>query len=127
MKKPNNEYLPGTCNLGEDEVQRRFRNGVIGLVAFVALALMIWYFDLSRTIRLSAMIPLFYSVSGFIQAHQRFCYVYGWKGIASLTGLRQWISVKDDTSRQLDRQKTIRLVGIIFLLSLLLTLLYYFI
>lgn len=121
------EYKPGSCNLGTEEIRRRYRIGLTGLIGFLIWCALIWHFDLPRGFRLAAFIPLFYSVSGFIQATQRFCYIYGWKGVASVKGLRQWTRVEDDASRHKDRQKTIRLVGIIFLISSLLTALYYWI
>ena len=81
--------------------------------------------DLSKSYRLLVFPPVFAALSGFIQAQQRFCYRYGWKGVFSFSGQRQFESIKDADMRRRDRRMAVKLIGIITLCSLLLTMTYY--
>jgi hypothetical protein len=117
-------YLPGTCNLGKQEINRRFRIGYIGLGLMIALILSIEIFHLPSFIKIFLFIPAFYSVSGFIQAFNKFCYIYGLKGIASLTGRKKFQNVTDETYAKADRKKAFTIITITTLSSIFLTIMY---
>jgi hypothetical protein len=70
--------------------------------------------------------PTFYALSGFLQARQKFCYVYGYKGVFSMTGRRNYSRVKDDQYLQKDRSMAIQIVSRVTVVSSIITLLYYF-
>jgi hypothetical protein len=125
--KPNNEeysYIPGTCNLGAVEISRRKRIGWMGLIAAITCIAIIEYLNLSQGYRWIVFAPIYYSLSGFIQARHRFCYVYGWKGIFSIKGRKQFGRSSESVHQRADRNKAIRLMTIIIALSLGLTFLY---
>lgn len=120
-------YIAGVCNLGKDEIQKRYRMGWTGLAVLVILVLIIQFLQPGRGFRLLIIIPLYYTLSGFIQARHRFCFVYGYLGVYSLLALRDVHRVADAEDRRKDRVKALRIVGAITFASLLLTLAYYFI
>ncbi len=122
---PISDYLPGQCNIGEDEILRRIRMGYMGLGISLLLAALFLMFQPARELRLLLFIPLFYTFSGFLQARKRFCYVFGWKGVFSLHGLNTIQKVKQDDARRQDRIQAFRLVIQIFVLSALLALAFY--
>jgi len=119
-------YVPGSCNIGQDEIRRRYRIGFIGLALMIAYILVFKFSDFPKLIKLGLFIPAFYSVSGFVQAFHKFCYVYGWKGVASLTSRRHLIQVDDKTATRKDLHNAIIIVLEVILASLMITLLYYF-
>jgi hypothetical protein len=83
------------------------------------------WFDISKSYRLLVFPAIFVALSGFIQAHQRFCYRYGWKGVFSFSGQRQFESIEDAAMRRRDRRMALKLIGIITFGSSVLTLAYY--
>ena len=120
------EYQPGTCNLGVEEVRRRYRNGFIGLFLMIGYILFVKWMDLPDSYKLGLFIPSFYSVSGFLQAVKKFCYVYGWKGLSSLSGMRKFQIVKDKDFLKQDQRTALMIVFIVTLASIFLTAIYYF-
>lgn len=117
-------YVPGNCNIGKEEITRRYRNGYLGI--FVALAIMI-IIHLTEDYQLKwiVLIPVFYGLSGFIQARMHFCYAYGLSKIFSVSGKQQFSRVKDEDAIQKDRRTSWRIILMAFVGSLLFTLIYY--
>ncbi|MFZ1676279.1 MAG: hypothetical protein WAT91_03345 [Saprospiraceae bacterium] len=117
-------YKPGTCNLGKQEIDRRFRIGFIGLGLMIILIISIEFFRLPSFYKIFLFLPAFYSVSGFVQAFNKFCYIYGLKGIASLTGRKKFQDVSDEAFAKADHKKAFFIITITTLSSAALTILY---
>ncbi|MEP6793054.1 MAG: hypothetical protein ABJB16_01920 [Saprospiraceae bacterium] len=117
-------YQPGTCNLGKQEINRRFRIGFIGLGLMIILMLSITFFHLATIYKIFLFIPAFYSVSGFVQAFNKFCYIYGLKGVTSLTGRKKFEHVSDEIFFKADRKKAFAIITITALSSAAMTILY---
>ena len=81
-------------------------------------------FHLPQLWKLVLFAPAVYALSGFLQARQKFCFLFGFFGVFSLTGKRS--RVFDVHQLQKDRAKALLLVTQVFFGSLLITLLYYF-
>ncbi len=118
-------YIPGTCNLGVDEVEKRRRNIKIGLLATILGIICIQYFNLSREWRLMVFIPLFYSAICFFQARQKFCVVYGVLGIFNFGKLGNYKKVIDDEYKKQDKKRALQILFISFSSSLIATAVYY--
>lgn len=67
---------------------------------------------------------VFYAFSGYLQARQRFCYVYGFKGVFSVKGRKVFSRVKEDEFIRKDRRRVAILLTQITFGSLLITLAY---
>ncbi len=120
-----NTYSPGSCNIGPEEVKRRYRIGFTGLALMAVYVLCVEWLDLQRIVKLGLFFPAFYAVSGFLQAVRRFCFVYGWKGVASLGGRRKFKHVTDEVYLRQDRNMAITFVVIVTLGSVILTVVYF--
>jgi hypothetical protein len=118
-------YVPGNCNIGPAEIKRRYRIGYLGLFLMTVFIVVAEVFHIPHMMKLFLFAPTFYALSGFFQAWQKFCFVYGWKGVFSIIGNRKYSKVTDENRLQ-DRSMAIRLVTRITLGSSLITLLYYF-
>ena len=116
-------YVPGNCNIGPAEIKRRYRIGYLGLFLMVVFIILAEVFQIPQLMKLFLFAPTFYALSGFLQARQRFCFLFGLVGIFSLTGKRS--RVNNQEQKQKDRQKAIWLILQIFIGSLVITLLYY--
>ncbi len=126
MDQPTSEvYKPGSCNIGPAEIRRRYRIGFFGTGVTILLALMIIILDLPGYTRWFLFAPIFYGVSGFIQAQHKFCYIYGFKGVFSLAGRKKFSRSKEEADIIKDRQTARKLLLIITVISVILTLLLY--
>jgi hypothetical protein len=117
-------YIPGVCNIGPGEVNKRLRIGYIGLALMIIFIISAGFFDFPPVWKLALFAPTVYAISGFLQARQKFCFMYGFFGLFGFAGKRS--RVKDDAQAQLDKSKALKLIGQIFFISTAITLLYYF-
>lgn len=117
-------YISGQCNIGPAEISRRMRMGYSGLAMMIVFIVIAEAVPLPQVWKFALFVPSAFALSGFLQARQRFCFLFGFFGIFSITGKRSKIENVDHLRK--DRSKGFRLVSQIFLGSCILTLLYYF-
>jgi hypothetical protein len=72
-----NNYVPGVCNIGKEEINKRKRAGIVGLILTVLTYSLFVYFEVSKGVRFLTFIPAVISAIGFLQARMRFCAYYG--------------------------------------------------
>jgi hypothetical protein len=123
-KHATDTYTPGHCNIGPAEIRKRLRIGYTGLAFMVLYMIGVEIFHLPQIWKLGLFAPAAYSFSGFLQGWQRFCFWFGLSGLFSMTGRKAKIS--DHASLQKDRKKAWKLIFGIFVLSMLVTLAYYY-
>ena len=75
------QYVPGTCNIGSDEIALRRRVGHVGLAVTAALAAALVRSDLHPAWRLTLALPAAGAAAGYLQARQRFCADFGFRGV----------------------------------------------
>lgn len=117
-------YIPGQCNIGPEEVNRRLRIGYIGLGLMVLFIVLAEFYALSPGWKLALFAPTAYALSGFIQARYKFCFLFGFFGLFSMTGKKA--KVYDPEQLASDRALAIRIVSQVFIGSAVITLLYFF-
>jgi len=81
MVTTNDKYIPGVCNIGPAEINRRKRTGWFGLGATVLLWLAFWAFHVPAPWRLLLFFPAFLSAEGFLQAAFHFCAGFAMQGV----------------------------------------------
>jgi len=118
-------YIPGSCNIGEVEIRRRYRIGFIGIGITFLLMIIIEMTNANHGWRLLIFFPLFYGLSGFIQAWKKFCYVYGFRSLMSMTGRKKFEKNKNPDFSQMDRNTAYLIVSTVTLGSIIFTSLYY--
>lgn len=122
-------YAPGACNIGPDEIARRRRVAVIGLIGTIALAgaLIVSGAATGNPIRLLVALPLTSAAIGWIQAQRRFCMAYGLAGTFNLGKIGEMNRVSDQAALAADRRTAlliaaqglaIGIVGSVFFLLL---------
>jgi hypothetical protein len=117
------DYIPGHCNIGPKEIKKRFRIGYIGLAGMILFMLLAEVYHIPHVWKLALFAPTVYSLSGFLQARQKFCFLFGFVGVFNIKGKRS--KVKDDLQRHKDRNKALWLVTQVVVGSMVITLLYY--
>jgi hypothetical protein len=126
QEKDNNEtYIPGQCNIGPEEIRKRNRIGFIGLALMIAFIIVAEVYQIPQGWKLLLFAPTTYAMSGFIQARHKFCFMFGYFGIFNIKGKRTRV-IDPDQLRQ-DRLNALKIIGQIFISSVIITLLYYFI
>jgi hypothetical protein len=104
---PPGEYEPGVCNIGPTEIRRRRMAGHVGLVAAVALLVLLVAAGAPPITRLLVLVPAAVSASGYIQARMRFCAAFGSAGIFNFGGSGDAVSVADAEGRAADRRRAL--------------------
>ncbi|MDP2156845.1 MAG: hypothetical protein Q8K68_03945 [Nitrospirota bacterium] len=109
----NNEYIPGVCNIGPDEIKRRIQVGLVGLVATGLLAAALLWFDAPWYARLALFVPAFVASIGFLQAFMHFCVAFGTKGVFNVKNKQgETESVERAEFRKADQKKVIQIYGL---------------
>ncbi|MEY3683741.1 MAG: hypothetical protein RIS62_451 [Chloroflexota bacterium] len=100
-------YAPGACNIGPEEIDRRRKAAVAGLVASVgfAAALIFGFGSAPGGLeRLLVALPLTGAAIGWIQARRRFCMAYGLAGTFNLGKIGEMSRVTDQAALAADRR-----------------------
>jgi hypothetical protein len=105
------QYVPGSCNIGPAEIALRRRAGHAGLVVTAALGAALLRSDLPRAWRLTLAMPAAGAASGYLQAHERFCADFGWRGVYNFDRRGQEQPVAGDNALAQDRRKAMRIAA----------------
>ena len=101
------QYVPGTCNIGSEEITLRRRAGHIGLAVTAALATALLRSDLHPAWRLTLALPAAGAASGYLQARQRFCANFGFRGVYNFGALGHEERVAVEQARAQDRRRAL--------------------
>jgi hypothetical protein len=99
------QYVPGTCNLGPAEIAIRRRAGHVGLAVTAALATALLRSELHPAWRLALAVPAAGAASGYLQARERFCANFGFRGVYNFDRRGHEQPVTSDQARAQDRRR----------------------
>ena len=105
-----NEYVPGVCNIGGDEIARRRKVGWVSLAITLALFAALKAAGFDSWWRLLVFFPAALSASGFLQALFRFCSGFGRAGLYNFAALGETHRVDDEPSKAKDKTKAYQLI-----------------
>jgi hypothetical protein len=105
MPTSSDEYQPGVCNIGPDEIRRRRLSGHVGAAMTAGVLSVMLAADAPRGMRLLAALPAAIAASGYLQARARFCAGYGQLGVFNFGPAGNTTEVADAAARQADRRK----------------------
>lgn len=117
-----NEYRPGACNIGREEIRARRVAGVAGFVAAAVLAAVLIAVDAPTAVRWLVALPMIGGFVGILQAQLRFCANYGFRGLRNFGSLGQAESVVEAAARAADRRKALLIIGASAALGIITTL-----
>ena len=98
------DYIPGSCNIGEGEINRRRIVAAIGFVISLSALTTFITTDVSQSARLGIFIPLLVMSIGWVQSRKKFCLAYGFTGTFNFGKLGQISRVADPIARAADRR-----------------------
>ena len=117
-------YIPGTCNLGKSEIQRRQFVALLGLLLTASILFGLIGADAPTSARWGLFIPLMVFSVGFIQSRKKFCLAYGLMGTFNLGKLGDISRVQSPDDRKADRKTALLILAQSALLALTLTVLF---
>jgi hypothetical protein len=100
-----NNYIPGVCNIGKEEINKRKQFGIVGLILTVLTYFLFVYFEVSNGVRFLTFIPAVISAIGFLQARMRFCVYYGLAAMFNLDSLGKSNKVENDEFVRKDKKR----------------------
>jgi hypothetical protein len=104
-------YVAGACNIGPAEVALRRRAGHVGLAATTALAAVLRRSGLHPAWRLVIAVPAAGAASGYLQARQRFCANFGFRGVYNFGSRGHGQPVTTDQARTEDRRRALQIAA----------------
>ena len=111
-------YVPGVCNIGEEEIRRRRRFGWINLVLFLILFAVLIAINAPPLVRLVLFIPAFGAAMGFVQAKMHFCAYFGLVGLFNVKSTAATPEeIWEDELRKTDQRKAWSIIGISLLIG----------
>ena len=105
-----NEYIPGVCNIGPDEIARRRNVGWVSLAIALVLFGALKAAGVDPWWRLMVFFPAALSASGFLQAFFHFCSGFGRAGLYNFGALGESHKVDDEPSKAKDKKKAYQIV-----------------
>ena len=105
-------YVPGVCNIGEYEIARRRRSGLVGIGVAVAIAAVTLAVAAPPVVRFVAvLLALTAGLSTYLQARRRFCVGFAAAGVENLGPDRGSVRrIGDAEARAADRRTALRLI-----------------
>lgn len=100
-----NEYRPGICNIGPEEIARRRMAGHVGILAAIVLFAILVAIDAPPLVRLSVALPAAAAASGYLQAWLKFCAGFAARGVFNFGRLGHTDEVLDPAARDRDRAR----------------------
>ncbi len=123
---PHNNYIPGTCNIGNDQLTKRKRFALKIILVTLACILILQIFSLDKLWRLFMFIPFTLSAIGIQQVYFKFCYMFGIKGFYGFGELGKARTIKEEEFKKLDKAKALKMIVTSVLIGLAITIAYYY-
>ena len=103
------DYVAGSCNIGTAEIALRRRVGHAGLATTAVAAAALLRSDLPRPWRLTLALPATGAAAGYLQARQRFCADFGYRGVYNFEHRGHEDQVPTEQARQRDRRRALQI------------------
>lgn len=97
------DYIPGTCNIGPDEIKRRKTFAVAGFVFFLISLIGAFSPHATHVTRLGVAVPAMLFATGLVQARKKFCLAFGFAGTFNFSKVGEIKKVTTPEERRADR------------------------
>jgi len=113
MTKQEKSYIPGMCNINQDEIAYRRKAMYFGLGVTILLLVAMIVFQVNIFVRsLVLFIPLFIAIIGYLQTKNKFCVAYGASGKQNATDGNESAEAVADTDAQAADKKKARTMNL---------------
>lgn len=114
-------YIPGVCNIGKREVNRRRNSFILAAVVTVAWATALFALGAPKVARLSLFIPTMALGVTFQQWYFKFCIAYAYWGYFNFKEVIKPSRVKNDEFRKKDMEKVRGILIASFIYAVIIT------
>lgn len=105
------EYIPGACNIGKKEIERRKKATIFSFaLCVIFIAFMQWY-EVEKIWRLLIIIPASSLGVSFQQWYFKFCVAFGIKGVFNFGDIGKTFSIDQKENFRKDRIKAWQMIG----------------
>jgi len=122
----NNQYVPGVCNIGKEEIKRRKVASFISLAITIILIMVLLFLPANRYWRLILFFPVTSLAVGLQQLYFRFCVAFGIKGVFNFENFGKTGSVEQTNFRKKDRAKAWRMIIMGIAVGIIADLIFYY-
>jgi TctA family transporter len=126
MNADNARYIPGTCNIGKEEIEQRKKPAIILFVIFIAAIVVLKLFTSNHLWRLLIFFPAAGFGISFLQWYLKFCVAFGLKGIYNFDQVGKTVAVAQDENLKKDKAKVRQMVVVGVLFGIVSAIVYYF-
>jgi Ni/Fe-hydrogenase subunit HybB-like protein len=116
-----NEYIPGTCNIGPKEIAMRKRASIYAAIFFIGLTTLMLTLQIDKYWRLILFIPAATFGVTFQQWYFKFCVYFGLKGVFNFGDMGQQFTIEQKENYKKDRIKVAKMITLGVLFGLLVT------
>jgi len=103
-------YRPGECNIGKNEIRKRYALGLVCLLVAGLLASVVFCLSLPAWSLLLCFIPLFLGAEGIFQGYFHFCAGFATRRIFDFSGSSdEKGAVTEKEAHNLDMRKAMRI------------------
>ena len=103
-------YRPGECNIGKNEIRKRYALGLVGIFVAGVLAAVVFWLSLPAWSLLSCFIPLFLGAEGIFQGYFHFCAGFAARRIFDFSGSSDEKGrVTEKEAHEVDMRKAMRI------------------
>lgn len=103
------EYIPGTCNIGREEIIRRRAGAIIGLIITIIFIVIMQWFKIDHWWRLLIFLPVTSTVISFEQWYFKFCVAFARMGVYNFGPIGKTYKVENTEYLKKDRAKARRM------------------
>ena len=119
------EYVPGTCNIGKEEIKARRNSAIFAGIFSLVFTIFFSVVHMDKLWRLFIFFPLVSSGIGFQQWYFKFCVRFGLKGIFNFKNMGHTDTVEQAEMRKLDKAKAVKVIVTAIIVALILSIVFY--
>ena len=121
----NQGYIPGVCNIGKEEVQRRKVTLAISAIITIVWIALLMLFHANPLWRLLIFIPVTSTMVSFLQVYFHFCVNFGMRGVFNFGKIGATSSPELDEYIRKDRAKAQKMIFGSVAVGVVLAVIYY--
>jgi len=103
-------YIPGTCNIGKKEIERRKRAALFSFTLCVLFIAFMQYYEAGKIWKLLLFIPAASFGVSFQQWYFKFCVAFGIKGVFNFGDIGKSFSIEQKEDFRKDRIKAWQMI-----------------
>lgn len=125
IQKTKDKYIPGQCNIGKFEAERRLKLGVIGVLVTCALSFIFYVFAIDKFIIFILIYPFVFMASlGLYQYKYKFCVYYAINQVFNFENLINLTQIKSLKDQEKDKAKALEIIIYSLIIAFIYTVLY---